>query len=82
MEHERQMIDFIKMGIARKKEGRKEERKKGEKMKEKGDLSSSEKHINISLYLCNLKSLATTDEVTPIIILSEEMNRSISENTV
>ena len=29
------MIDFIKIGIARKKEGRKEERKKGENMKEK-----------------------------------------------
>ena len=35
MEHERQMIDFIKIGIARKKEGRKEGMKKGENMKEK-----------------------------------------------
>ena len=58
------MIDFIQIGIAGKKEGRKEGReggreegrKGGREEGRKGGKNIKENHINMSLYLCNSKS--------------------------
>lgn len=44
----------------------------GGKIKIIGKLSRSENHLNISSYSCNSKSLATSDEVNPIIISSKK----------
>lgn len=44
----------------------------GGKVKIIGKLSCSENHINISSYACNSKSLATSDDVNPIIISSKK----------
>lgn len=49
------------------------------KIKITDNLSSSETHINISLYSCKSKSLATSDEVIQVIILSKERKQSIPE---